>query len=197
MTLVAPSFAADAGLRLAGRSVREFGAAGDGVKLDTRALQAAIDACAHAGGGTVCIPAGRYLTGSLLLKSRVTLHLEAGANLLGSTKLDDYTVRIPATRSFTDNYTERALIYGDNLESVAIEGRGVIDGQGAAFKGEHKVRPFLLRLVACREVAVRGVTLKDSAMWVQHYLACDGVLIDGIRVTSACNNNNDGIDIDG
>jgi len=179
------------------RSVRDFGAVGNGTTLDTKALQAAIDACAQAGGGSLLFPAGSYLTGSLFLKSRVTLYLEAGATILGSKKLDDYAVKLPAIRSYTDNYTERALIYGENLDDITIEGRGVIDGQGAAFKGPYKVRPYLMRIVGCRNIAVRGITLKDSPMWVQHYLACDGVLIDGIRVASRCNANNDGIDIDG
>jgi len=145
----------------------------------------------------VRVPAGTYLTGSLCLQSHVTLHLDAGATLLGSKRLEDYAVRIPALRSYTDNYTERSLLYGENLEAVALEGRGVIDGQGAAFRGPYKVRPYLLRLVGCRDVAVRGITLRDSPMWVQHYLACDGLLIDGIRVVSTCNANNDGLDIDG
>lgn len=197
LTFATPGRAAEAAARLAARSVREFGAAGDGVRLDTGALQAAIDACAQSGGGTVLVPPGRYLTGSLFLRSRVRLVLETGATLLGSRRLGDYQVRVPALRSFTDNYTERALIYGENLDDIAIEGGGVIEGQGAAFRGEHKVRPFLMRFVGCRNVTVRGITLKDAAMWVQHYLACDDVWIDGVRVASACNNNNDGLDIDG
>ena len=177
-------------------SVSSFGATGDGKQLETKALQAAIDACAAAGGGTVHFPAGRHLSGTLFLKSRVTLHLEAGAVLLGSPRLEDYPSTVPALRSYTDNYTERSLLYAENLDDVAICGRGVIDGQGAAFKGSYKVRPYLMRWVSCRGVSVRGITLKDSPMWVQHYLACAGVLIDGIRVTSTCNHNNDGIDID-
>jgi len=178
-------------------SVRDFGAAGDGTKLDTQPLQAAIEACARAGGGTVYFPPGRYLSGTLFLKSNVTLHLEGGAVLLGSPKLEDYPPTRPALRSYTDHYTERSLIYAENLERVGFEGRGVIDGQGAAFKGPYKVRPYLLRVIACREVSMRGLTLRNSPMWVQHYLACEGVCIDGIRVESTCNGNNDGIDIDG
>jgi polygalacturonase len=178
-------------------SVRDYGAVGDGSKLDTRALQAAIDACAGAGGGTVYFPQGRYRSGTLFLKSHITLHLEGGATLLGSTKLEDYPSTVPAVRSYTDNYTERSLVYAENLEHIGFEGRGTIDGQGGEFKGAYKVRPYLLRVIACREVSMRGLTLRNSPMWVQHYLACEGVCIDGIRVESTCNANNDGIDIDG
>jgi polygalacturonase len=178
-------------------NVRDFGAVGDGTQLDTKALQAAIDGCARAGGGTVRFPPGTYLSGTLFLKSNLVLHLEAGATLLGSRNLADYPPTIPAIRSFTDNYTERSLLYGENLERIALEGRGTIDGQGAAFKGPYKVRPYLIRMIGCRDVAVQDLTLKDSPMWVQHYLACDGVRIDGLTVRSRCNANNDGIDIDG
>lgn len=177
-------------------NVRGYGAAGDGERADTEALQAAIDACAAAGGGTVYFPAGTYLTGGLILKSRVHLYLDAGATLLGSTRLEDYPVTRPAMRSYTDNYTERSLLFGENLENVGLHGPGAIDGRGAAFKGPYKVRPYLIRLVGCRKVAVTELTLRDSPMWVQHYLGCDDVVIHGLTVHSFVNANNDGINID-
>lgn len=175
----------------------KYGAAGDGKRSDTKALQAAIDACAQAGGGTVLLTAGRYLTGTLFLKSNVTLHLAAGSVLLGSTNLGDYPATIPRIRSYTDNYCEKCLIYGEGLENVAIEGAGIVDGQGKAFRGPYKTRPFLLRLVSSRRVSVSGIEFRDSPMWVQHYLACENVAIRGISVHSRVNANNDGIDIDG
>jgi polygalacturonase len=191
--------AVGAGKRSAGSAVNvlEFGARGDGKRLATRSLQAAIDACAQHGGGTVWFPAGTYLSGTLRLRSRVTLHLDAGATLMGSPRLADYPVQAAPLRSYTDNYTERSLIYGENLEQVSLHGRGTIDGQGARFPGEYKVRPFLVRMISCRDIAVRDLTLRDSPMWVQHYLACDDLVIDGLRIRSRCNGNNDGIDIDG
>jgi Glycosyl hydrolases family 28 len=180
----------------AGFNVRQFGAAGDGKRLETKVLQRAIDQCAQAGGGTVWFPAGVYRSGTLRLRSRVTLHLEAGAVLLGSQRLEDYPSNVPTLRSYTDNYTERSLLYGEGLESVAIEGRGTIEGQGAAFPGPYKTRPYLIRLVSCRGIAVTDVTLRDSPMWVQHYLGCDQVRLEGLTVRSRVNQNNDGIDID-
>ena len=165
-------------------------------RLQTQEIQAAIDACAKAGGGTVHFPAGRYLSGTLFLKSNVTLHLEAGATLAGSPILADYPPTACAFRSYTDNYTDKSLLYGENLENIAIEGRGTIDGQGASFKGPYKVRPYMIRIIGCRNVSVSGVTIKDSPMWIQHYLGCEGVHIHGITVRSRVNANNDGIDID-
>ncbi len=175
---------------------RSHGAAGDGSRLDTAAIQGTIDTCAKSGGGVVFFPAGVYRSGTLQLRSRVTLHLGEGSRLMGSTDLKDYPERIPAFRSYTDNYTDKSLIYAENVEAVAIEGRGVIDGRGASFKGPYKVRPYLMRFVSCRDVDVRDVTIENSPMWVQHYLACDGVRLSGLTVRSRVNQNNDGIDID-
>ncbi len=179
-----------------GRNVRDEGAKADGTTLDTAAIQRSIDATAESGGGTLLFPPGVYLTGTLQLRSRVCLHLTHGAILRGSTRLDDYPPRPAAYHSYTDNYTERSLIRAENLSNIGIEGEGTIDGQGAAFAGAYKLRPYLLRFVQCSRVALRGVRLENSPMWVQHYLACDDVLLSGVTVRSRVNGNNDGIDID-
>ena len=176
--------------------VTDFGARGDGQRVCTAAIQKAIDTCSAKGGGTVYLPPGTFLSGTLYFKSGVTLRLDAGCTLMGSRNLDDYPVTIPQYRSYTDNYTERSLIYGEGLERIGITGRGVIDGQGATFKGPYKVRPYIIRFIACRDVRAEDVTIRNSPMWVQHYLACDDVRISGITVTSHVNHNNDGIDID-
>lgn len=180
-----------------GTSLTPTGARGDGVTLDTRAIQAAIDRCAAVGGGAVALPAGRYLTGTLRLKDHVTLVLEAGAVLLGSKRLGDYPVQKDMISSYTSNYTERCLIRADGASDIAITGAGMIDGNGAAFTGSYLVRPYLMRFVECRGVHISGITLQNPAMWTQHYLACEDVLIEGIRVRSRRPRvNNDGIDVD-
>jgi len=191
-----PAVAAQAAAaRLSIHNVTAYGAAGDGTRLETRPIQNAIDDCARRG-GLVYFPAGTWLSGTLFLKSNVFLYLDAGATLLGSKDLNGYPVTVQAFRSYTDNYTDKSLIYAENLDNIGILGHGVIDGQGASFKGPYKVRPYLVRVIQCRDVTVSGVTIRNSPMWVQHYLACDGVLIRGIRVHSRVNSNNDGIDID-
>ncbi len=177
-------------------NVVDFGAPRNGRDPDTAAIQAAIDACGAAGGGTVYFPPGRYYSGGLVLRSGVHLHLEAGATLFGSTRLDDFPITIPKFRSYTDNYTERSLLFAEGLDNIGLHGRGAIDGRGAAFDGPHKVRPYMIRFISCRNVSVTELTIRNSPMWVQHYLDCDGVLIHGITVHSRVNRNNDGIDID-
>ncbi len=177
-------------------NVREHGAAGNGRNFDTRPIQAAIEQCAQNGGGTLYFPAGEYLCGTLRLRSRICLYLDAGAKLMGSSSLQDYPEIVPGIRSYTDNYTDKSLIYGERLEDISIQGSGTIDGQGASFKGPYKLRPYMIRFIESRNIRVEGVTLQNSPMWVQHYLACEDVLISGIRVRSRVNENNDGIDID-
>lgn len=197
--LLLPAFTAAAPRLFAqtGSSVTPTGAARDGVTLDTGAIQSAIDRCGAAGGGEVVLPPGRYLTGTLRLRDRVTLVVEGGAVLLGSPRLDDYPVLHDAIPTYTSNYTERCLIRADGATDIGIRGAGTIDGNGAAFTGEYKLRPYLMRFVGCHGVHVEGITLRESAMWVQHYLDCEDVLIDGIRVRSRRSGvNNDGIDID-
>jgi len=176
--------------------VRDYGTKADGKTLCTAAIQKAIDECSKAGGGTVYLPPGAFLSGTIYFKTGVTLKLAAGCTLLGSKDLKDYPVTVPALRSYTDNYTDKSLIYGENVERISITGEGTIDGQGASFEGPYKVRPYMIRFIECRNVTVKNVTIKNSPMWVQHYLACDDVRITGITIRSNVNHNNDGIDID-
>lgn len=182
----------------------EFGAVADGRTLNTEAIQTAIDRCYEAGGGTVQVPAGVFLTGSIELRSNVHLFLSRGATLLGSTDIADYREHVPQLRSWTDRWLKHSLIYGENLSHISITGPGTIDGQGAAFRVTTKLkpdryrnRPYLLRLVNCRDVRVEGLSLRNSAMWMQHYFACEDLFIRSLKVFNHANQNNDMLDIDG
>ena len=193
-------------------NIQDYGAVGDGETLNTGSIQAAIDDCAVKGGGTVYIPAGRFITGTIFLKNHVALHLESGAVLEGSKNLIDYPITISRVRSYTDNYTNKSLIYGEDLENISIKGKGTINGNGASFKtvrmpndedvrkkddfAYYKNRPYLIRIINSKNILLRDITLLNSPMWVQHYLLCSDVNIDGITVHSDVNQNNDGIDID-
>jgi polygalacturonase len=140
--------------------VHAYGAKGDGKTLDTKAIQDAIDACSSGGGGRVVLAGGPFLSGTIVLKSRVVLDIEAGATLLGSTELANYPVHVPAFRSYTDNYTDKSLIYAEKQENIGIIGQGAIDGQGGdkAFQQKpYKERPYLVRVIECQRVLVRGI----------------------------------------
>ena len=183
-------------------NIVEYGAKNDTTVLSTAAVQQAIDRCSKAGGGRVVVPAGMYMTGTLVLRSHVNLYLEQGATLYGSTHLEDYR---PMKTDYVSLRTQTAtvqLIYADRVEDVTISGYGTIDGRGRAFKkqtwnDEGITRPHLLRFVQSRDIRIEDVTLRNSGCWMQHYLACDRLRIDGIKVFNRNNFNNDALDIDG
>jgi hypothetical protein len=181
-------------------NITDYGAKADGITLTTDAIQRAIDRTAERGGGFVAIPPGVWLTGSLFLRSHVWLDLSPGAMLLGSPNPDDYPVQRPAYRSFHDAGGFRALIYAEGVENIGLRGGGTIDGQGGKIpfvKDEHDVRPRMIQFVSCRDVTVENLRLQNSAMWLQHYLNCDRVLVSDLRIWNHSNHNNDMIDIDG
>lgn len=183
-------------------NVLQFDVAPDGKTLNTKAVQQAIDACSASGGGVLFFPPGKYLIGSIFLKSNVTIHLSKGATLIGSTNMDDYTAIKPEYSALRTNKKTCQLIYAEDQENISIAGEGCIDGQGAVFGrgGDHDEgtsRPHGIQFINCRRVKIEGITLTNSGAWMQHYLACDHLRITGISVFNHCNYNNDGIDIDG
>ena len=183
-------------------TILDFGAKSDTTVLSTAALQQAIDACSEAGGGRVVVPAGHYKIGTIVLKSNVHLYLEQGATLYGSTDLKDYRPMKSGYVSLRTKTNTIQLIYADKVKNVSIDGYGTIDGRGRAFKknswnDEGITRPHLLRFIQSAEITVKGITLKNSGCWMQHYLACDRILIDGIKVFNRNNYNNDALDLDG
>lgn len=183
--------------------ITAFGAVPDGTTVCTQAIQAAIDK-SSVEGGKVIIPAGKFVTGTLFLKDNTTLHLEKGAFLLGSTQLSDYPRVKVGFRFFGDTWTNQSLIIAHNVNNITIEGQGTIDGQGGAFPtttkkkpDRYRDRPYLFWIAECKDVLVRDVELRSSAMWMQSYIRCDRLRIDGIKVFNHSNKNNDLMDIDG
>lgn len=199
--------------------VREFGAKGDGLALDTSALQKAIDACSDYGGGRVVLERGKFLTGTLTLKSGVDLHIDVSATLLGSTDCADY-VESPEIKHIYPKRVARGratcLIYADEAERIAISGRGTIDCNGQAFVRERPVLgewtathcrneripgmltpPRVVFLAGCRNVEITDVTVVNQpsgwCFWVND---CDVVLFDRVKIFGGMQSpNNDGIHI--
>jgi len=197
----------------------DFGAVGDGKTLNTGPIQEAIDRCAATGGGTVYVPPGVFVTGTLRLRSNVDLDIESGGVLKGSAKLEDY---------YLDGKLV-GLIFTQDAENVAITGLGTIDGNGDSFMELDKAkkidsagsaftrqsgrfrevreglgdgpvvpkqRPFQMIIFSnCRGVTLRDVRITNSPFWTVHCADCDGVIVSGLRIS--CNMlvpNNDGID---
>lgn len=181
-----------------------FGIYSDGVTLNTRSIQFAIDYIQQQGGGRLVFDVGRFLTGSIHLKSNVTLHLLEGAVLLGALNPMDY-----------DRKGLTALILCHDQQNIAITGIGVIDGQGRevarnvvelvhkglikdAFRNDRPevpIRPMLIYFRSCKNILISGVTMRNAAAWVQTYDQCKNLRIDSITVDSRAFWNNDGIDI--
>ena len=169
-------------------------------KDNAPAIQKAIDQVHEAGGGTVIVPAGDFLTGPLELKSGVELHLEMGARLLGVADIAAYE-KAHWTYESGKKSPHCGLIYANGQENIAVTGLGTIDGQGGdpAFnvgKADPGGRPMIILFRDCKNVVVKDVRLEHSAHWVEYYTGCQGVRISGIKVYSHCNYNNDGIDIE-
>lgn len=176
------------------------GIIGDGTTLNTAGLQKAIDDCSASGGGTIHFPAGRYLTGTVQLKSRVVLHLDEGAVLLGSTDAADYRNLDP----FIDGSGHplgHALIVALDADHVGIEGPGTVDGQSPQLKAKQKsytMRPFLLRWVRCTNVTVKDVHLTNPGAWTLNFFQTKGALIENVTIRSRGLGmpNNDGVNLD-
>lgn len=195
--------AKDIGARI--YNIRDFGAKGDGSTLDTAAVQAAIDACTKDQGGTVLVPAGRFVIGTVELKSNITLHIAAQGVLLGTTDGKQYHAAdaIPLSGDSTLNDGNVGLLFAVAAENITIEGQGTVDGQGAFFRsptkgvlppagitGSH--RPYHLLFYRCRNLTVRDIFLLKSAFHSIRVIQCEFVKMEGLHIHSRVIHNNDG-----
>lgn len=181
--------------------VVKYGAVGDNKTINTTAIQKAIDDCSVAGGGSVYIHGGVFVTGTLELKDNVTLFVEAGSILRGSFNPADYPKKICTFNYFRGN-EHYQLIYAEKKNKVGITGGGIIDGfshgDGWPWKGKSNEweRPRLIRMVECTNVQVQNISLIRSANWTELYEGCDDVLVADIRIRCYTGQHNqDGIDI--
>lgn len=187
--------------------IRDFGALPGGLTINTAAIQSAIDTCTANGGGTVLVPGGDFLTGTIELKSNVRLYLAQTARLLGVAGLENYR----RGARLSPNNGNYALLYAADAVNVTIEGRGAIDGNGTNFytgRGDgmgprtpgstnrptnvNIDRPHLLIFERCTNLLVRDVFLTRSAYHCMRIVECHYVHFDGINIFNRANLNNDG-----
>lgn len=178
-------------------SISDFGAVADAKTLNTAAIQKAIDKAAGEGGGTVEIPAGTFLSGSIFLKKGVGLHLAENAVLLGSTNIEDY----PKLDTRIEGHFEpwrMALVNARETDGVRITGKGTLDGNGITYWAKfwqrrrenpkctnlEVERPRLMFVDRCTDVKVEGVSLRYSGFWNLHLYRCSDVVIDGVSITA-------------
>jgi polygalacturonase len=176
-------------------NVTNYGAVGDGGTMNTAAIQKTIDAASAAGGGTVLVPAGKFLTRPFTLASSINLHLAKDAFILISDELTSYPA---AVARYQDSIT------ASGAHDLEISGAGTIDGQGnawwTAFRANKSMthRPFMIKLLNCTRVHVHGVTLCNSPMFHLVPQNCMDVTIQGITIKAPADApNTDGIDPSG
>ncbi len=169
-------------------TIINFGATANDTTLDTEAIQKAIQSCYDNGGGTVYIPAGKFISGTLTLKSQVSIHLAAGAILQASTSLSDYTGEKPS------------FIRGEDLQNLSISGDGIIDGAGDTFwdedyKALERPEPWI-RLTNCQNMTIEGVLFRNSPSHTIRLEKSENVKFRGISIINPFfGPNTDGIDL--
>lgn len=189
-------------------NIINFGAATDTALLNTKAIQSAIDKCNSNGGGEVIVPAGKFYTGTIFLKSNVYLHLMPGAVLQGSYDPADYPEHdiLWAKKFGTITHdgvyvkTMKALIFAENAHYTGIKGEGTLKGagEGQAFQlGLNKDgKPKNIFFIGCTNVLLKGITVLNSAQVTISISGCEKVNVDGIYINSLVNWNCDGMDVD-
>jgi hypothetical protein len=174
------------------------GAVGDGKKVNTAEIQAAIDMCHEAGGGTVLIPKGNYISGTVFLKSNVLLEIAAGGVLTASGDIRDYRENVHYNRYRNEKALDRCFIYAENQENIKITGKGEINGNAEAFPNEGSIyRPMMLRFLRCRNIHISEVKLHQSASWTAAFLDSSCIWVREVHIFNDKNYNGDGLDFDG
>jgi polygalacturonase len=184
-------------------NVRDFGARGDGVALDSPAIQQAFDRAAAAGGGTVWFPPGIYLAGNLQLRDHLTVHLAGGAVL----KAVDDPAAYPEDRTVHPTWLRHYLLEGRKVKNVTIEGTGCMDGSGPAFWEDYYIngdvlapkpwRPVVIYLIDSRDIILRDFKIIDASSYTVWPIGCENVTIDNLTIRNPRNGpNTDCLDID-
>ena len=185
-------------------NVRDFGAKGDGIHIDSPAINAALRRAADAGGGTVVLDAGTYLAYSVHLQSGVTLRLEKGAVLKAAPVTDDagYDEAEPNESRYQDfghSHWHNSLIWGENLHDVILEGEGLVDGSGVLTRGGQKktdagqtIANKAVAMRDCRNVTIRDLSFLACGHFALLLTGVDDLMIDNVSADT----NRDGFDID-
>jgi alpha-L-rhamnosidase len=190
--------------------ITDFGAVADGKTINTKAIQAAIDHLASSGGGTVVVPAGKFLSGAIFLKPGVNLHVDKDGVLAGSQDINDFPIGPTRIEGHFQDWLP-ALVNADHCDHVRIDGPGTLDGRGQPFWTDFYSRrtanpqttnldvkrPRLVFIRNSSDVEVRDLRFHDSAFWNLHLYDCNHVLVDNIDISiSGRGPSTDGMDVD-
>ncbi|SOC79310.1 Polygalacturonase [Salinimicrobium sediminis] len=204
-------------------SIIKFGAKGDSVSNNKRAFDRAMSHLKKRKGGTLIVPKGVYtVNGPIHFVNNVNLHLEEGAKIRFGDNPKDYPLVLSSWEG-TMLYNYSPLIYGNELENIAITGKGTIDGEGGGawaawkkledkdkqlsrkmnhtgvpveqriFGKGHYLRPQLIQFVNSKNILLEDITIEDSPFWCVHLLKSKSATLRGLKF-DAHNFNNDGFD---
>ncbi|WP_207533360.1 glycoside hydrolase family 28 protein [Desertivirga arenae] len=196
-------------------NIAEHGAIGDSKTLNTKSIQNLIDKCSENGGGTIVIPQGVFLSGSLFLKPGVNIELKAGAVLKGSTDINDYVKLNTRIEGHFEPW-RAALLNGDKVDHLRISGPGTLDGSGEPFYKEFYgrrekdkkttnlsvERPRLTFIQNSKDVKITGVKFLNSGFWNLHIYRCQNASVENCSFiapsgpTPNRGPSSDGIDVD-
>jgi polygalacturonase len=183
--------------------ITDHGAVGDGKTVNTAAIQKALNACSAAGGGEVVVPAGNFVTGSILLGPRTILRLEKDAFLTGSPNQEDYpVVNVRWEGEWRPGH--RALISMEHVDHVGVVGEGKIIGPPVALAALRPSAqrgtargPSILEPIDCRDVRLEGFSIQYQRMWNVHLTYCQDVVVRNLNIRSTIGmSNGDGVDVD-
>lgn len=180
------------------KDIRDYGAVGDGKTLATNVIQTCIDECSRAGGGTVLLDGGTFLSGTIYMKSGVTLELTASAVLLGSPDIADYGGDTHYNRYINEKNMDRCFIYAQDQENFCLKGAGEINGNTGAFPNEGSIyRPMMIRFLRCARIRVEGLRLFDAAAWTTAFLDSTYIWVRDVEIKNHRQYNGDGLNFDG
>lgn len=202
--------------------ILKYGAVADGITINTKSIQSAIDDCSKNGGGKVIVPAGVFKTGTVILKDNVELHLMSGAVILGSENIDDYNSLDTYEQNWdcvSEGWLGKHIVLGCECKNISVTGLGIIDGNADCYYGEkeentwssygwpegvrrskdkEKLRPGqAVAFVECKNIAIKDITIRNTTSWSCYIHGCEFISITGVKIYNANDHiNTDGIDID-
>lgn len=207
-------------------NIKDYGATEGGNEKVTEAIKSAIEDCANNGGGKVVIPAGKWLTGPIHLKSNINLHIEEGAVVEFSQAFEDYLPTVFGVLAGIRVFSPSHFIYAYKCQNIAITGNGTLNGHGEAWwymkkaqpgmedlmvkaknlrpvtervydKASDGVRPRLIQLVECENVLIDGLNIFNSPSFNVHPVWCKNIIIRNLSISAEKNSHNtDGIDLE-